>query len=314
MARPPARSALQAAIQIGTWAEDEEFGIHPYGSKSKRTLVAPAAATHPLLIPGHKYLFKKADDWKAQQMWSEALAFQIGAVAGLPVPPCFVAIDETTDEAGALIEFFYGYPGEQRAARLEHGADLLQGAGLMDGGGRPHAISVNLAYCEAAAIPDAHRWWGAVLAFDAMIGNTDRHSQNWGLLVDADGRRRLAPMFDNGTSLAYQIAEGALTAATRDEALQRFVSKGRHSADWTTADPHALNHVGLCERFAAAHPDAAGAMRKALDVSDAAVAGFLQDCIAIDVVPRFTAERAAMVAALIARRRDLVLQALRSIR
>ncbi len=183
-------------------------------------------------------------------MWSEALAFQIGVSAGLPVHPCFVAVDEATGEAGALIEFFYGYPSEQRAARLEHGADLLQGAGLMDGNGRPHAISINLNFCDSAGIPAARQWWGGVLAFDAMIGNTDRHSQNWGLLVDADGRRRLAPMFDNGTSLAYQINDDAVATTTQEAALQRFVSRGRHSADWTTEDAHALNHVGLCERFA----------------------------------------------------------------
>lgn len=41
-------------------------------------------------------------------------------VGRTPRALCFVAIDEVTGEAEALIEFFYGYPGEQRAAPLEH--------------------------------------------------------------------------------------------------------------------------------------------------------------------------------------------------
>ena len=40
-----------------------------------------------------------------------------------------------------------------------------------------------------------------MLAVDYITVNTDRHYNNIGILLDSDGSKRLAPIFDNGTSL-----------------------------------------------------------------------------------------------------------------
>ncbi|MBY0285229.1 MAG: HipA domain-containing protein [Sphingomonas sp.] len=302
----PASDALLSPIDISLWREDEEFGIHPYGSKAKRTLICPDAPDNPLLIAGHRYLYKQAESWKAQQMWSEAVAYQIGAAAGLPVPPCFVASNAADGTTGALIEFFYGYPGQDRADRLAHGADILQGAGLMDGSGQPHFLRVNLQHCEDVGIAGASDWWARVIGFDALIGNTDRHSQNWGLLVDQEGAGRMAPMFDNGTSLAYQIKDVAIAAGIDADAYARFVRKGRHSCRWAGDDLTAYDHIGLAGRFLEARPGTAPAMRAAVAIGDGELEGFLHVCSAIDIEPRFTAGRADMVGRLVRMRRDLL--------
>jgi hypothetical protein len=48
-----------------------------------------------------------------------------------------------------------------------------------------------------------------LLVFDALIGGTDRHYNNWGILEKADNGEfiRLAPAFDNGISLLWKIDE-----------------------------------------------------------------------------------------------------------
>lgn len=48
-----------------------------------------------------------------------------------------------------------------------------------------------------------------LLAFDALIGGTDRHYNNWGILEKADKGTflRLAPAFDNGISLMWKLEE-----------------------------------------------------------------------------------------------------------
>lgn len=48
-----------------------------------------------------------------------------------------------------------------------------------------------------------------LLVFDALIGGTDRHYNNWGILEKADNGEfiRLAPAFDNGVSLLWKIDE-----------------------------------------------------------------------------------------------------------
>ncbi|MEE1650585.1 HipA domain-containing protein [Brachybacterium sp. J144] len=48
---------------------------------------------------------------------------------------------------------------------------------------------------------DARTAFAGFLVLDAWIGNTDRHSENWALLVGPEGSR-LAPSFDHGSSLA----------------------------------------------------------------------------------------------------------------
>ncbi|HXK38936.1 MAG TPA: HipA domain-containing protein [Candidatus Paceibacterota bacterium] len=48
-----------------------------------------------------------------------------------------------------------------------------------------------------------------LLVFDAIIGGTDRHYYNWGVLEKADNGKflRLAPAFDNGVSLLWKMEE-----------------------------------------------------------------------------------------------------------
>ena len=48
-----------------------------------------------------------------------------------------------------------------------------------------------------------------LLTFDALIGGTDRHYNNWGILKKADSGEfiRLTPAFDNGISLMWKMDE-----------------------------------------------------------------------------------------------------------
>jgi hypothetical protein len=110
---------------VSSWALDEDFPVYPVGSKPKRMLICPENVTDPHLIPGHAYLFKTAEGWRAQQVWAELIAYRIAALVGLDVPPCFIAIDSAAGLVGSLLEFFYGYPNEDEPARLVHGADVI---------------------------------------------------------------------------------------------------------------------------------------------------------------------------------------------
>src|SRR3954454_5183744 len=67
-------------------------------------LICPAEASEQFLIPGHAYLFKSAEGWRRQQIWSEIVAYRIASLVGLDVPPCFLAVNEHSGQVGALIE------------------------------------------------------------------------------------------------------------------------------------------------------------------------------------------------------------------
>src|SRR5262245_38151448 len=103
---------MRRIVEIGKWERYEDFSFDPKGSKPKQTVLCPDPAPNEGLLAGHLYLFKIAvEGWKGQQMWSELIAAEIGALVGVPVPPCHLAMDHQTDQIGALVEFFYRYPG-----------------------------------------------------------------------------------------------------------------------------------------------------------------------------------------------------------
>lgn len=254
-------------ISVGTWARDEDNPVYPVGANPKQLLLCPNPAPHGDLIAGHRYLFKTAKGWKAGQLWSEFLAFQLSAPTGVNVPRCFVAINEKTGETGALVEFFFWYPGGEPELRFAYGSDITQKVIVDKKKGRPHSIPYNVRICrQEYGINGSESWWGQVLAFDALIGDTDRHPDNWGLLVRLGDvpLYTMAPAFDNGTSLAYGILEDRLPGPKDQNWFDRHVTHGTHHAGWSLKDNKPVPHFEMCRRFLAAHPEAGAAMRNVI--------------------------------------------------
>ena len=74
--------------------------------------------------------------------------------------------------------------------------------------------------------------FGGYLLLDAWIGNTDRHHENWGLVVDlAGGHRYLAPTFDHASSLGahHEDALRVRRLESKDPAfrVEGYVEKAR---------------------------------------------------------------------------------------
>ena len=72
--------------------------------------------------------------------------------------------------------------------------------------------------------------------FDALIGNSDRHHSNWGIVKNkVDGRIRISPLYDNGSSLCCLIdsknAPSFLKERMRFESL--IFGKSKSMIRWT---------------------------------------------------------------------------------
>jgi hypothetical protein len=228
----------------------------------------------------------------------------------MDVPPCFVAIDETRVELGVLMESFLGYPDEAEQWRLVHGSDILERFITDKKRGRPHGVRTNVQLCKRWRIEDAPEWWGKVLVFDAIIGNTDRHPENWGILHRAGDHWKantvMAPAFDNATSLGYEIGEERLSDLSNRSSLDKYVERGCHDCGWDTREDGPTPHTILCARFVDAYPSAVPAMRNVIGLSQSAVAEILHECTCFDVTVPFSARRAKFVAELIERRREQI--------
>jgi hypothetical protein len=307
------RQSSDAIVDVRDWMPDEKYPVFPLGSKPKRALLCPDAEFRPFLKPGHRYLFKAADGWQAQQLWSEVIAYEMARPLGLKVPPAFVAFDSTSGTAGVLVEFFYGYPGTVETTRFVHAADFMQDHFAHQKKGRPHALRENLALCRKFKVTDRVLWWAQALIFDTLIGNVDRHSENWGFLFQwHQGAMNisLAPLYDNGTSLGYGITDANLQPGWDSTKMNAFIARGRHDCGWSRDEDGPMGHIALTSRFITAHRAVAPEARTLLSLPDATVEEVAAWCEAFALPRRFSAARADFVVKQVIARREALLGAI----
>ncbi|WP_186184500.1 HipA domain-containing protein [Burkholderia gladioli] len=221
-------------IDVVHWETDAEFGVFPQGARAKEAVFAPADTGHDPLRPGHRYLFKRSKKAYPDQFWGEIVAYRVGSAMGLEVPPAFAAFNSGTQYSAALIEWFYVHP-----ARFVHAGDYFQRIipEFDRTRGRQHNLVdtrriLRTFHHGQFLRSDWRQWITDMFVFDSVIGNTDRHQDNWGLIFYLDphtskGAARLAPLFDNGTSLGHEMFPERI-AGWRDENFQKYIDRGRH--------------------------------------------------------------------------------------
>jgi len=117
---------------------------------------------------------------------------------------------------------------------------LARDAGRTDGQqaeGNPHysvravraALAGSTAELTGLADADAFDLWVGYLVLDAWIANTDRHHENWGVLVDQrTDESRLAPSFYHGSSLGFNVSSALLPVLLAEpDRLERWCARGR---------------------------------------------------------------------------------------
>lgn len=257
-------------VDVSDWPEDDEHPFYPEGSRDKRLLRSPARPAHAALVPHHRYLFKQSRRAYPEQFWAEVVAYRIGLLSGVPVPPAYPACDPHEGVCAALIEWFYGYVDRPLEGFLSGGMFMKAAIGDYDAhrGTQHNFQAVELTcsvYATAANLPE-HRlppdWpqaWAKMLAFDALIGNTDRHHENWGFVFDPAVPQgsygyRLAPAFDNGTSLGHERPTNQFPRFNDPNYLDHYIGKGYHHMRWEISDPAQAGHFELLARLADRYP------------------------------------------------------------
>ena len=78
------------------------------------------------------------------------------------------------------------------------------------------------------------------LVLDALIGNTDRHHENWGILRERHGKQRrdtVAPSFDHASSLGRELHGTRRDLLLAEDRAGTYVERGR-GAIFRSADDH----------------------------------------------------------------------------
>ncbi len=104
------------------------------------------------------------------------------------------------------------------------------------------------------AAPDVAAAFAGYVILDALVANTDRHHENWGILVDPAGTEPpwLAPSFDHASSLGFLLSDDErverLQTRDRNRTVEAFAERGRsrHFAGTPTLVEVAVNAAAAC--------------------------------------------------------------------
>ena len=207
----------QSDMDKDLWRPDQQYeGTYPEGARDKEVYFSPANPETGHIKPDWRYLFKlpRRRDWCPWQFWVEIIAYRLGCLIGVAVPPAHVgfngcySLDSGADIPvyGALIEWFYDdkkdiyIPGGQIMSQVIEDYDRVKG-------GQHNLESIMQSFKGVG-----YDHWAGVLTLDTLLADTDRHQDNWGLIVrKKEGRGieaiNFSPAFDNGTALEYSVQE-----------------------------------------------------------------------------------------------------------
>lgn len=222
-----------AEIDVSGWEPAHEETL---GTKPKRWLRDPDTRTYWLMKDG---TFNRRRDGSMHQKgddWAERIASEVARLLELPA---------------AHVELATGGPGAQTALgvisrsirdedeTLIHGNELLAEIGVA--GDDPHdrtgytlasvhGVLSRIGPPDGAGDLTAWEAFVGFLVLDALIGNTDRHQENWAAL--GRGRdRRLAPTFDHASSLGFQLddeqRQERLVTADRNRTPEAYADRAR---------------------------------------------------------------------------------------
>jgi hypothetical protein len=191
--------------------------------------------------------------------WAEKIAAEIAGCLG--IAHAVVELATAGGRRGSVSKSF-----ARRGRVLFHGNELL--AKIMDydldktHGQSDHSLAnifhvLEAVFRDEVAVEIARRQFAGYLVLDALIGNTDRHHENWGLLVkrtETGMRGFLAPTFDHASSLGRDLRDEVRTRRLREQTVGQYAKRARGRVFWSGSRRYGPNPVELVQLASRVHP------------------------------------------------------------
>jgi hypothetical protein len=224
-------------------------------------------------------LFKLARPGTGED-WSEKLAAEICALLGLPhatyelatwmgqrgtVSPSFVAPGEALVHGNELLVASiedYPAPGEEdRFHNSRHTIDAVLGTLDRSGASRTRG------WDSLPGIETAADLFVGYILLDVLVGNTDRHHENWGIVESpadrgsAHASRSLAPTYDHASSLgrneSAETVKRRLETRDRGFGVEAYAARAPSAFYGSASDSRPLSTIEAFRSISRRRPDAA---------------------------------------------------------
>lgn len=214
---------------------------------------------------GRRTLFKRVRQETGED-WSEKVASELALRLGLPtatydfatwkgsrgvITPGFVPDGGRLVHGNELLgRLDPSYPGKKLFRVREHRLRLVLAIV------RSEIISAPLGWSPPDGVSAALHAFVGYLLLDAWIGNTDRHHENWGLVVSPSMTIHLAPSYDHASSLGRNEPDESRVArlTTRDPGYSVAHYAARATSAFYGADGKSLSTLDAFADALRAHP------------------------------------------------------------
>ncbi|MEN6509642.1 MAG: HipA domain-containing protein [Smithella sp.] len=244
----------------------EDLGIEPMGSKKKFWLILQDSEEQ------QPWLFKYARE-NTGEHWAEKIASELAS--RIHIPAARTELAEIGGKAGILVESFIPCEWDARLknsvrlGELIHGNEVL--AGCLDNydkhkqwGHKEHSWQ-NIHLCLQRSlnnIDQAMEQFAGFLILDALIGNTDRHHENWGLIsifsssnqMDSSDKISMAPSYDHASSLGRELTDQKRNFYLNSSRMEDYVRKAHGAIFHISQGKYGDNPLKLVQDLSKLHP------------------------------------------------------------
>lgn len=214
-----------SVIDISTWDAGE---IEEMGARDKLWVRSNPGSELPSHLWKAARSHGKLPEYGTDSC-AERIAAEIAHLMGVVTAPVELAV--RCDQEGLITERIEG--------ELRHGNELLSTLlpeyetdrrGPVPGYDLESIRRVLAEYRGWSEGLSAFDSFTGLLVFDAVVGNTDRHHENWAVVEDT---RTLAPSFDHGASLGFNASATQMADPARyaTRARARHFGRGRSPSD-----------------------------------------------------------------------------------
>ena len=235
-------------VQRESVSETEEMG-----SKTKFWYLDP--------IDEIEYWLFKFPRPNTGEHWAEKIAAEVAAL--LEIPHAKVELAKFSGEKGSVTQSFAHADQE-----LVHGNQMLEiavhGYDLKRTYRQSSHNLVNIwqvmdyFFVEPEAAGRAKLRLAEYVVLDALIGNTDRHHENWGILRERKDDHWIgfvAPSFDHASSLGRELQDEQRDRRLAENRLGDYVEKGRGAIYWSEADRRGPSPLELVRQATRKYPE-----------------------------------------------------------